>query len=45
LVLAVTHELDRSRFSDVADNCLYWHFVAVAWLPIYALVYWAPRIL
>jgi heme/copper-type cytochrome/quinol oxidase subunit 3 len=42
---AFTHELDRNHFSDVADNCLYWHFVALAWVPIHALVYWAPRML
>jgi heme/copper-type cytochrome/quinol oxidase subunit 3 len=38
-----THEADGHRFSDVADNCLYWHFVVLAWLPLHALVYWAPR--
>jgi cytochrome c oxidase subunit 3 len=43
-VFSFTHEVDTNRFSDVADNCLYWHFVLVAWLPMYALVYWAPRI-
>jgi heme/copper-type cytochrome/quinol oxidase subunit 3 len=40
---ACTHTLDRNHFSDVADNCLYWHFVALAWLPIYGVLYWAPR--
>ena len=40
-----THEVDRNRFSDVADGCIYWHFVILAWLPIYGLVYWAPRLL
>jgi cytochrome c oxidase subunit 3 len=39
-----THEVDENRLSDVADNCLYWHFVVLAWLPIYGLVYWAPRL-
>jgi heme/copper-type cytochrome/quinol oxidase subunit 3 len=43
-VFCFTHEVDTNRFSDVADNCLYWHFVLVAWLPIHALVYWAPRL-
>jgi heme/copper-type cytochrome/quinol oxidase subunit 3 len=42
---AFTHELDTTHFSDVADNCMYWHFVALAWLPIYALLYWVPRLL
>lgn len=31
------------RFSDVADNAFYWDFVVLSWLPIYLLVYWAPR--
>jgi heme/copper-type cytochrome/quinol oxidase subunit 3 len=45
MVFAFVHDLERSRFSDVADNCLYWHFVALAWLPIYGLLYWTPRML
>jgi cytochrome c oxidase subunit 3 len=43
-VFTFTHQVDDNRFSDVADNCLYWHFVAIAWLPIYALIYWTPRL-
>ncbi|MDB5437936.1 MAG: cytochrome oxidase subunit, partial [Caulobacteraceae bacterium] len=48
LVLAIflfTHPVDSDRFSDVDDDCIYWNFVVVAWLPIYALVYWAPRLM
>ncbi|MBM0108055.1 cytochrome c oxidase subunit 3 [Steroidobacter sp. S1-65] len=44
-VFAHMHDLERTHFSDVADNCLYWHFVAIAWLPIYALLYWVPRMM
>jgi heme/copper-type cytochrome/quinol oxidase subunit 3 len=43
-IFSFTHEMDTNRFSDVADNCIYWHFVLVAWLPMYALIYWAPRL-
>lgn len=43
-VFTYTHEADENRFSDIADNCLYWHFVVLAWLPIYGLVYWTPRL-
>ena len=32
------------RFSDVNDNAVYWDFVVVSWLPIYALIYWFPRV-
>jgi heme/copper-type cytochrome/quinol oxidase subunit 3 len=46
LVLAVllfTGPLEGKRFVDVFENALYWDFVVVAWLPIYAVIYWAPR--
>lgn len=32
------------RFGDVDDNALYWMFVVAAWLPIYILIYWVPRL-
>ena len=38
-----THPVDAERFSDVDDDAVYWAFVVVSWLPIYLLVYWAPR--
>jgi heme/copper-type cytochrome/quinol oxidase subunit 3 len=38
-----THEVGDDQFADVEDNANYWTFVVVAWLPIYLLVYWAPR--
>jgi cytochrome c oxidase subunit 3 len=40
-----THEMTDSRFSDVNDNAGYWSFVVVSWLPLYALIYWGPRLL
>lgn len=42
-VFLFTHPLDTSRFSDVDDDCVYWLFVVGFWMPIYLLVYWAPR--
>lgn len=39
-----THEVGDDQFSDVEDNCNYWTFVVIAWLPIYFLVYWLPRL-
>jgi heme/copper-type cytochrome/quinol oxidase subunit 3 len=47
-VLAVflfTHEVRGKEHSQVADNCIYWSFVVWTWVPIYLLVYWAPRLL
>lgn len=38
-----THDVTHEQFSEVYDNCGYWSFVVVSWLPIYALVYWGPR--
>lgn len=47
LVLAVlifTGPLEEKRFVDVSENSLYWYFVVLAWLPIYGLIYFAPRV-
>jgi len=35
--------LEGKRFVDVAENSGYWDFIVVSWVPIYAVVYWAPR--
>jgi len=40
-----TRKITASQFSDVNDNSFYWSFVVLTWLPIYALVYWGPRLL
>lgn len=39
-----THEVGDRQFADVEDNALYWRFVEICWIPIYALIYWAPRL-
>jgi heme/copper-type cytochrome/quinol oxidase subunit 3 len=38
------HGDNPRRFGDVQDNALYWNFVVVTWLPLYACLYWAPRL-
>ncbi|MBC6982562.1 cytochrome C oxidase subunit III [Caulobacter sp. 17J80-11] len=43
-VWTFTHDVGPDQFSDASDNCAYWTFVVWTWLPIYALVYWAPRL-
>ena len=43
-ILMFTGPLEEKRFVDVSENALYWYFVVGAWLPIYVLVYFAPRI-
>ena len=42
-VLMFTGPLDESHLVDVAENALYWYFVVAFWLPIYGLIYLAPR--
>lgn len=43
LALAWVHEFDGRKFSDVADNSLYWHFIVGSWVVLYAVIYWTPR--
>ena len=42
-VLMYTGPLEGKRYVDVSENAMYWYFVVLSWLPIYAVVYWAPR--
>ena len=44
-VLMFSRRIEGRRFVDVSENSLYWYFVVGAWLPIYAVVYFAPRLL
>jgi heme/copper-type cytochrome/quinol oxidase subunit 3 len=41
--LAFTGPFESKRFVDISENALYWYFVVLSWLPIYAVIYWAPR--
>jgi cytochrome c oxidase subunit III len=43
--LSVTGPWEGKRFVDVSENTMYWYFVVLAWLPIYAIIYWGPRLL
>ena len=36
--------VEERRYVDVEENALYWYFVVLAWLPIYGVIYWAPRL-
>jgi cytochrome c oxidase subunit 3 len=42
--LMFTKHAHGKRFSDVEDNAVYWDFVVISWLPIWALLYGFPRI-
>ena len=43
-VLMFTGPIEEKRFVDVEENSVYWYFVVLAWLPIYGVIYWAPRL-
>ena len=36
--------VEERRFVDVEENAAYWYFVVLAWLPIYGVIYWVPRL-
>jgi cytochrome c oxidase subunit III len=36
--------IEGRRFVDVAENALYWWFVVATWIPIYLVIYVAPRV-
>jgi heme/copper-type cytochrome/quinol oxidase subunit 3 len=42
--LMFTGPLEEKRFVDVSENSFYWYFVVISWIPIYALIYFAPRV-
>jgi cytochrome c oxidase subunit 3 len=41
--LVFTGHVEPKRMVDVNENAIYWDFVVLGWLPIYLVVYWAPR--
>jgi cytochrome c oxidase subunit 3 len=44
VLMLTRHGENPRRFSDTSDNATYWNFVVLAWLPIYFVLYWLPRI-
>ena len=39
------HGAKGRRFVDTSENALYWHFIAISWLLVYAMIYWVPRVM
>ena len=37
--------IEEKRFVDVEENAVYWYFVVLTWIPVYGVIYWAPRII
>lgn len=44
-VLMFVGPIEEKRFVDVSENAGYWYFVVLSWLPIYGVIYWAPRLI
>lgn len=42
-VMLLIAPLDGNRFVDISENAFYYYFVVFSWLPIYAVLYLAPR--
>jgi heme/copper-type cytochrome/quinol oxidase subunit 3 len=42
--LIFTGPIEEKRFVDVSENALYWYFVVLTWIPIYLVIYIAPRL-
>ena len=37
--------VEGKRFVDVSENAFYWYFVVASWVPIWFVIYIAPRLL
>lgn len=44
VLMFTRHGDNRRRFGDVQDNTLYWYFVVLTWLPVYACIYLGARL-
>lgn len=44
-VLFFTGPIEGKRFMDASENADYWYFVVFTWLPIWFVLYFAPRFL
>ncbi|CAB3786905.1 cytochrome c oxidase subunit I [Paraburkholderia fynbosensis] len=42
--LLYTGPFEKKRLLDTSENAVYWYFVVLSWLPIYAVIYLVPRI-
>ncbi|RKR31546.1 cytochrome c oxidase subunit I [Paraburkholderia sp. BL17N1] len=42
--LLYTGPFEKRRLLDTSENAVYWYFVVLTWLPIYAVIYLVPRV-
>jgi heme/copper-type cytochrome/quinol oxidase subunit 3 len=43
VALFFSPHIEGKRFVDAEENASYWYFVVLTWIPIYLVLYWAPR--
>jgi heme/copper-type cytochrome/quinol oxidase subunit 3 len=43
LVMTLTQPITRKRYVDLSENSLYWYFIVAWWIPVYLVIYFAPR--
>ena len=43
VLMCTEHGKEPRRFVDISEDALYWRFVWITWLPIFALIYLVPR--
>jgi heme/copper-type cytochrome/quinol oxidase subunit 3 len=41
--LTFSSKWEEKRFVDISENALYWYFVVFSWVPLYLVIYFAPR--
>ena len=44
-ILMFSGPVDEKHFADITVNAVYWYFVALSWVGLYAIVFLAPRFL
>jgi cytochrome c oxidase subunit III len=45
MILGWRGYFNERRHLGVQVNGIYWHFVVLVWLPLYAVLYWSPRLM
>ena len=43
LAVAFLRPVTGPRFVDLSENALYWYFIVGSWIPVYLILYFAPR--
>jgi len=44
-LIAWTGRWEEKHFPDASDLAMYWYFMCLAWLPLYAMVFLLPRVM